>query len=124
MDQQQQIGGGGGDASAANQTLQIAEIEKLSVPLVWGTRTQVTANDSGTINIPANVNRRGVKFFNEKNGEDFWYALGGETPVAEEDEKVKKEQGVYFGVGEAGTAAIIFICKSGKTTIITYQEAT
>ena len=120
-------GGGGGDASAANQLTEIARLDsilaKIEPILSWGTRTQLTILDTGAIKIPANANRKGLRISNE-NGEDTYYTLTDSAPTFEEDVKLAKKETHFFFNGESGTAAIRFITKSGKSTIVTYQEAT
>ena len=120
-------GVGGGDASAANQLTEIARLDsilaKIEPILSWGARTQLTILDTGAVKIPANANRKGLRISNE-NGEDTYYTLTDSAPTFEEDVKLAKKETHFFFNGESGTAAIRFITKSGKSTIVTYQEAT
>jgi len=101
----------------------LEDIAEGSTPLVWGARAQITPDDTGLIKIPANADRRGLRFSNSKENVT-WFILADVAPVVEEDTRVIKELGRFFSQGQAGTSAIRFICTAAKTTTITYQEAT
>jgi len=95
-------------------------IAEASVP-VWGSRVQITVDDTGSIVIPANANRKTIRISNSDDEECF-FSFGTDVPVWKEDIQLKKKLTVIFKADESGAGAITFITNNGKTTLITYQE--
>ena len=91
-----------------------------SIP-TYGARIQITVDDTGTINIPANASRVALRFSND-DGEECYFSFDGTTPVWKEDIQLKKKVSFVFLVAELGKGAINFVTNNGKTTLITYQE--
>lgn len=89
----------------------------------WGARVQITVDDTGTEEIPANLNRVAVRISNSDDEECF-FTFGDFLPVEKEDIQLKKKISVIFPLSEVGTGKLRFVTKGGKTTVVTYQEAT
>ena len=92
-----------------------------SNPVTWGARTQITANDTGNINIPANKNRRHLRITNS-DSEPTYFVFGDFAPVFEEDIRLIQTITLLLSVSESGTSKIRFITEAGKTVLLTYQE--
>jgi len=93
-------------------------------PAVWSAKAQISPNDTGTINIAANPDRKVVRISNDINGERSYFLFGDFLPVFEEDILIDKGITFIFPVAESGADKIRFVMETGKTTTITYQEAT
>ena len=88
--------------------------------IIWGTRLQLTVDDTGLINIPANSQRKYIRMSN-MDTEDAWFAFGNQTPVAEVDIALLKDITLILSVAETGVDTILLITPNATTTTVTYQ---